>query len=128
MIRELKPYPAYKDSDVKWLGDVPEHWEVRPSRVLFKEVKDQDYPEEPLLSVTISRGIIRQSDLLSDTSKKDSSNLDKSKYKLVQPGDIAYNKMRAWQGAIGASHLRGIVSPAYIVQRPRSGVLPEYMH
>ena len=25
----LKPYPAYKDSGVKWLGEVPEHWEVR---------------------------------------------------------------------------------------------------
>ncbi len=29
MIYNLKPYPAYKDSDVPWLGDVPEHWEVR---------------------------------------------------------------------------------------------------
>ena len=26
---ELKPYPAYKDSGVEWLGEVPEHWEVR---------------------------------------------------------------------------------------------------
>jgi type I restriction enzyme, S subunit len=128
MIRDLKPYPAYKDSGVQWLGDVPEHWQVRPSRVLFKEVKDQNHPEAPLLSVTISRGVISQSDLLSDTSKKDSSNLDKSKYKLIRPGDIAYNKMRAWQGAIGASRLQGIISPAYVVQRPRNGVLPDYMH
>ncbi|MGE5481316.1 MAG: restriction endonuclease subunit S [Bacteroidota bacterium] len=28
MIRDLKPYPAYKDSGVQWLGEVPEHWEV----------------------------------------------------------------------------------------------------
>jgi len=26
---DLKPYPAYKDSGVEWLGEVPEHWEVR---------------------------------------------------------------------------------------------------
>ena len=26
--RALKPYPAYKDSGVEWLGDVPAHWEV----------------------------------------------------------------------------------------------------
>lgn len=25
----LKPYSSYKDSGVKWLGDVPEHWQVR---------------------------------------------------------------------------------------------------
>jgi type I restriction enzyme S subunit len=29
MIHDLKPYSAYKDSGVPWLGDVPEHWEVR---------------------------------------------------------------------------------------------------
>ena len=128
MITDLKPYPVMKDSGVPWLGEVPKHWEVQPNRALFEEVKEQNHPDEPLLSVTISRGVMQQADLLSDTSKKDSSNLDKSKYKLVQPGDIAYNKMRAWQGAIGNSHFRGIVSPAYIVQRPRTGVLADYMH
>jgi type I restriction enzyme S subunit len=30
MITNLKPYPAYKDSGVEWLGQVPEHWEVKP--------------------------------------------------------------------------------------------------
>ncbi len=124
----LKPYPAYKNSAVPWLGEVPEHWEVHPNRALFAEVKDQNHPEEPLLSVTITRGVIPQDRLLTETSKKDSSNLDKSKYKLVQTGDIAYNKMRAWQGAIGASNHRGIVSPAYIVQRPRPGLSAEYVH
>ena len=29
-VRTGEPYPAYKDSGVKWLGDVPKHWEVRP--------------------------------------------------------------------------------------------------
>lgn len=124
----LAPYPAYKESAIPWLGQIPAHWEVKPNRSLFEEIRDQNHPEEPLLSVTISQGIVRQSDLLSDTSKKDSSNLDKSKYKLIRPGEIAYNKMRAWQGAVGVSKYRGIISPAYIVQRPRSGVVSEYMH
>lgn len=128
MIGDLQPYSEMKDFGVPWLGHVPAHWAVRPNRALFQEVRVQDRPDEPMLSVTISRGVIRQADLLSDTSKKDSSNLDRSKYKLVEPGDIAYNKMRAWQGAVGASKFRGIVSPAYIVQRPRAGVLPAYMH
>ncbi len=128
MIAALKPYTRMKDSGVPWLGEVPEHWDVKPHRALFEEVKNQNHPNEPLLSVTISKGVIRQSELLSETSKKDSSNLDKSKYKLVRPGEIVYNKMRAWQGAVGMSRYRGIVSPAYIVQRPRKGVLGEYMH
>lgn len=128
MIAGLRQYPAMKDSGVEWLGEVPEHWEVLPNRALFDEIKDRDYPDEQLLSVTIKKGVIRQATLLKDSSMKDSSNLDRSNYKLVQHGDIAYNKMRAWQGAVGVSDYRGIISPAYVVQRPRAGGDSRYFH
>jgi len=124
----LAPYPEYKESGVSWLGKIPVHWDCLPHRAVFSEVKDQGHIDEPLLSVTIARGIIPQSKLLANSSKKDSSNLDKSKYKLVYPDDIAYNKMRAWQGAIGVSRYRGIVSPAYIVVRLRRAGNPNYFH
>ena len=128
MIADLKPYPAMKDSSVPWLGEVPEHWDVLPNRAVFNEVKERHRPDAEMLSVTITKGVIRQHALLEDSSKKDSSNQDKSAYKLVRPGDIAYNKMRAWQGAVGVSEYEGIVSPAYVVQRPREGVAPRYLH
>ena len=128
MIADLKPYHTMKDSGVEWLGDVPDHWKLLPNRTVFREIKDQGHSDEMLLSVTISQGVVQQSELLAKTAKKDSSNLDRSKYKLVEPGNIAYNKMRAWQGAVGASSFRGIVSPAYIVQRPREDLLPNYAH
>jgi type I restriction enzyme, S subunit len=119
MIANLQSYPACKESGLPWLGLVPGHWPVVPNRALFLEIKERDHPEEEMLSVTITQGVIRQKSLLSGTSKKDGSNLDKSAYKLVCPRDIAYNKMRAWQGAIGTSDLRGIISPAYVVMRLR---------
>ena len=128
MIPGLKPYPAMKDSGVPWLGEVPEHWGVLPNRAIFDEVKERDRPDADMLSVTITKGVIRQQALLEDSSKKDSSKLDKSAYKLVRRGEIAYNKMRAWQGAVGVSEYEGIVSPAYIVQRPRKGAAPRYLH
>jgi len=124
----LAPYSKYKDSGVPWLGEVPAHWEVLPNRALFAEVKERNYPDEQMLSVTISKGVIRQQALLADSSKKDSSNQDKSAYKLVCPRDIAYNKMRGWQGAIGISDFRGIVSPAYVVERLRNDQNPRYFH
>ncbi len=128
MIDGLKPYPAMKDSGVPWLGEVPEHWDVLPNRAIFDEVKERDRPDADMLSVTIAKGVIRQQALLEDSSKKDSSKLDRSAYKLVRQGDIAYNKMRAWQGAVGVSEYEGIVSPAYVVQRPRDGAAPRYLH
>ena len=128
MIYLSEPYPAYKPSGAPWLGDVPAHWEVLPNRAIFSEVNKQNCPSEQMLSVTITSGVILQQALLEDTSKKDSSRLDRAAYKLVQPGDIAYNKMRAWQGAIGVSKYRGIVSPAYVVQRPLKGTNSRYLH
>ena len=128
MIADLKPYPEYKESGQEWLGEVPAHWHVLPNRAVFSEIKERDCPDEEMLSVTITRGIVRQKALLADRSKKDSSNTNKSAYKLVQPGDIAYNKMRAWQGALGASSLRGIISPAYVVMRPVVDANPLYFH
>lgn len=118
---------TYK-SNVDWLGRIPVDWAVKPNRTLFEERKVRGYIDEELLSVTIGQGVIQQSALLKNSSKKDSSNEDKSKYKLVEVGDIAYNKMRMWQGAVGLSKYRGIVSPAYIVLRPRNGVNARYYH
>ena len=129
VIADLKPYPEYKDSGLPWLGKVPGHWEVFPHRALFNEVIDPGHQDEEMLSVTITRGIIKQKALLENSSKKDSSRKNRSAYKLVCQKDIAYNKMRAWQGAIGVSDLRGIISPAYIVMRLRnSNSLPKFYH
>jgi type I restriction enzyme S subunit len=128
MIEGLKPYAEYKSSGHRWLGSIPNHWSVLPNRALFDEIKDRNHPKEEMLSVTITRGIVHQKALLDGSSKKDSSNLNKGAYKLVQPHDIAYNKMRAWQGALGASTLRGIISPAYVVMRPRKEANPWFYH
>lgn len=118
-------YPKYKDSGVEWLGEVPEHWEVRRNLGIFDERKEANLPNAELLSVTQDRGIIRQSEI---TVKKDSSNDDKTKYKVVKVGDLAYNKMRAWQGALGISTFDGIVSPAYVVLTPRNPKLSKFFH
>lgn len=128
MVNGLKPYPSYKGSGAEWLGVVPEHWAVLPNRGLFKEITERDHSDEQMLSVTIRKGVIQQKTLFANSSKKDTSNQDKSAYKLVRPGDIVYNKMRAWQGAIGVSDYLGIVSPAYVVQRLYYIADPRYFH
>ncbi|MBV6627300.1 MAG: restriction endonuclease subunit S [Rivularia sp. (in: Bacteria)] len=118
-------YESYKDSGVDWLGEIPEDWIVQRNLGLFDERKEVNQPEMELLSVTIEQGVIRQSEIL---TKKDSSNEDKSKYKVVCKGDLAYNKMRMWQGAIGMSDYDGIVSPAYVILNTRNKEYSKYFH
>ncbi|MDH0120663.1 restriction endonuclease subunit S [Stutzerimonas stutzeri] len=121
----MRRYESYKPSGVEWLGDIPECWDVCRNIGLFDERKEINQPGMELLSVTINRGVIRQEEI---TEKKDSSNEDKSKYKVVRKDDLAYNKMRMWQGAIGRSEYEGIVSPAYVILVPRDNVYSRYYH
>ena len=76
-------------------------------------------PDGELISVTIGEGIKKFSEL----GRHDNSNDDKSKYKKVCIGDIAYNSMRMWQGASGYSPFEGIVSPAYTVLSPNTDIV-----
>ena len=106
-----------KHSGIEWLGQIPKHWEIVPLRAIYKKFDKRCGNENfELLSVTIEKGIIKQSEV---EIKQDISNDDKSKYKIVPLNAVAYNKMRMWQGAVGMNEIcEGIVSPAYIVAHP----------
>jgi type I restriction enzyme S subunit len=51
---------------------------------------------------------------------------DYGQYKRAAEGDIAYNMMRMWQGAVGRAPTDGLISPAYVVARPHHGVESRY--
>lgn len=120
----MKPYHAYKNASLPWLERIPAGWDALPNIALFDERIERGFISEELLSVTQDRGIIKQA----ESEEKDSSNEDKSAYKKVRVGDIAYNKMRMWQGAVGHSPFEGIVSPAYIVLKPKRRINPRFYH
>ena len=124
----LKPYPKYVSRHgVPWLPPVPSHWSIVSNRIAFQETDETNHPNEAMLSVTIGRGVILQSDLIESRETDHQMTLDRSQHKLVEPDDIVYNKMRAWQGAIGASEYRGLISPDYVVEKPRMGVNAKYV-
>ncbi|WP_051219753.1 restriction endonuclease subunit S [Rheinheimera baltica] len=81
---------------------------------VFEERSEKSCENLELLSVTLSDGVVKRSDIESKNNSSD----DKRNYKKVCPGDIAYNSMRMWQGASGISEYLGIVSPAYTVLKP----------
>lgn len=92
-------------------------WEKKKLGDCFSE-RTESFPDGELLSVTINQGIKKFSEL----NRKNNSNDNKTKYKKVYIGDIAYNSMRMWQGASGYSPFEGIVSPAYTVLNPNEGI------
>lgn len=103
-----------KDSGVKWLGNIPEHWEIIKLRQILHQVSVKNRPELPLLSVVREQGIILR-DIEDTESNHNFIPDDLSGYKVVRKSQFAMNKMKAWQGSYGISKYTGIVSPAYLV-------------
>ena len=116
MLENLFPQNGEKTPKIRFSG-FTEDWEQRKLGECFTE-RTESMPKGELISVTINGGIKRFSEL----GRHDNSNEDKSKYKKVCIGDIAYNSMRMWQGASGYSPYNGIVSPAYTVLLANDGV------
>lgn len=122
--RGLDPNVPFKPSGIPWLGDIPEHWEVLRCGNIFYEVVDTGYPTALLLSIDRFKGVMPQV----DTGRKTRASENRSSYKRVRPGQLAYNLMNAFMGSLGFSNYEGIVSPAYAVAQPRIEIEPKYFH
>ena len=116
MMYKLFPKEGETTPEIRFDGFNGE-WEKKKLGDCFSE-RTESFPDGELLSVTINQGIKKFSEL----NRKNNSNENKTKYKKVYVGDIAYNSMRMWQGASGYSPFEGIVSPAYTVLNPKEGI------
>lgn len=106
----INPNVTLVQSGIDWIGEIPEEWEVLKSRYFLNEISVKGYPDEEVLSLYRDYGIIPKN---SRSDNHNVTSLDTSGYKLVKPGILVINKMKAWQGSMAISNLRGIVSPAY---------------
>lgn len=121
----VSPNAKLVDSGVEWRGLVPAHWNRGRMKNHFRQVKRQGFDSLTVLSVYREFGVIEKSSRDDNINKTPE---DLSKYQLVEPNDLAINKMKAWQGSMGISGLRGITSPDYVVMRPIGEHNPRYMH
>ncbi len=116
MIRRLKLYPAYKDSGMPWLGKVPEHWEIKRGKHLFRSIDVRSATgKEELLTVSSKRGVVPRHTVNVTMFKAESY----FGYKLCWPSDLVINSLWAWARGLGVSRYHGIVSSAYGVYRLR---------
>ena len=119
------PYPTYKPSGAPWLGDVPEHWDVRRFKVFYREVDERSSTgSEELMSVSHKTGVTPRKQNV--TMFLAESNVG---YKVCRPGDIVVNTMWAYMAALGVAWQKGLVSPSYGVYRPlpHSNLNPDYI-
>ena len=108
-------------------GIYPEDWTEYTLGDIYTERKEPGNESLPLLMVSIHSGVSDGEVDEADLPKKVKRIEDKSQYKRAATGDLVFNMMRAWQGAIGTVRTEGMVSPAYIVAEPNKLVDPLFM-
>lgn len=84
-------------------------------RDVLESITEKNFSGIPVLSVTIDGLVVRRDSL----DRHVSDETGEEKYLRVVPGDLVYNTMRLWQGALGIVHEEGLISPAYTVLRPK---------
>ena len=123
MIEGLRPYPEMQSTGHPGLPSIPVHWDVRRNGRLFSERRETGFPDLPILEVSLRSGV-RIRDM--EGGKRKQQIVDRSVYQRAIKGDIAYNMMRMWQGAVGIAPADGLVSPAYVVATAHEGVDAAY--
>lgn len=119
----MKRYEKYKESGISWIGEIPEHWEVRKIKYVFTERSEKGYPNEPVLCSTQKYGVIPQSIY---ENRVVEVNKGHEGLKLVKEGNFVIS-LRSFQGGIEYAYYRGIISAAYTVLELNHDYSSEYL-
>ncbi len=122
----LDPTVPMKDTGVEWIGEIPEHWEVKKTKYIFDLVTDKapENNQYELLSIYTDIGVEPRKNLEAKGNKATTTD----GYWIVRKEDIIVNKLLAWMGAIGVSKYDGVTSPAYDILRPKKDTQSTFYH
>jgi type I restriction enzyme, S subunit len=116
--REGETQPGIRFPEFQNAGE----WRTRTAGSLFANRIAKGEAGLPIYSVTMRDGMVRRDSF--DRNFYDIENVAGNK--KACKGDIAYNMMRMWQGALGVAHEDCLVSPAYIVLSPLQGASADF--
>jgi type I restriction enzyme S subunit len=115
---KVQKYSSYKDSEAKWLGNIPSHWNTLSNKNIFKLKKNQvgkksgDYV---LLSLTLN-GVIKR-DMENPQGKFPA---EFNTYQEVKKGDFIFClfDVEETPRCVGLSDFDGMITGAYTVMEP----------
>ncbi len=116
-------YPAYKDSGVEWLGEVPDHWESRRLKFLFSLQKRPVVDGDGIVTCFRDGAVTLRSNRRTDGFTNAEKEIG---YQGIRKGDLVIHAMDAFAGAIGVSDSDGKSSPVYSACTPNEGVSAYY--
>jgi type I restriction enzyme S subunit len=118
-------YPAYKDSGIEWLGEVPEHWTTKRLKYTAS-INDDSLPEttDPEYEFSyVDIGSVNQVEGITQTEKMIFDTAPSRARRMVAPGDTIVSTVRTYLKAIAPireTEETLIVSTGFAVVRPRN--------
>lgn len=126
MLQKMFPKNREKEPEIRFKG-FSDTWTKYKLGDLYTERNERGNNSLQILSVSIHSGVSDGELNEEELGKTVKRSEDKSTYKHVYTGDLIFNMMRAWQGAIGVAKCEGMISPAYISAVPNEKVYPLFM-
>ena len=118
----MRKYDSYKDSGVKWIGEIPSHWKEILNGILFRENVRKPLADDVPLSLSQKDGLI-PTDQMKESSLKTSSY---DGWKGVKKDDLVLNRFKAHLGVLMASNYEGMVSFHYGVYEAQLPLVTKY--
>ena len=131
--RGLDPDAKLKDSGIEWLGDIPEHWGVKPLRNLVslndETLSEKTSPDYEIRYIDIgnvnSDGVVAE---IVNYKFKDAPSRAK---RIVKNGDVIISTVRTYLKAI--TQIKNdtdnlIVSTGFAVLRPRKLIISDFLN
>ncbi len=130
-LRSFKPYPAYKDSGIEWLGEIPTHWEVKRLKYLAvldpESLSEDTDPAREMIYVDI--GSVDNLGRITETQQFTFATAPSRARKLVQDGDVVVSTVRTYLRSIAPINNPDpnmVVSTGFAVVRPADNLTSEY--
>ncbi|MBV6653602.1 MAG: restriction endonuclease subunit S [Mameliella sp.] len=112
----IDPDVPMKPSGIEWLGEIPEHWEVKKLKYILQEVSEKSVDGRgKLLMVSQEHGVVERAKY----HKKAEVAVSAIGHKKCKEGDLVFNKLKAHLGVFFKTEFDGLVSPDYAVYRSK---------
>ena len=112
-----------KDSGIEWIGSLPSTWKICKVKNCFVRKNDKAMQEDPVI-LSLARSGVKIRDISKNEGQIAESYYN---YNPVEPGDLLLNPMDLYSGAnCSISEVTGVISPAYINLKAKTGVNPRY--
>lgn len=122
----MQTYPTMKDSGLKYLGDIPDEWNLLRASVLFKKNKQTNTDLLSVEPMQFKLGEIINKKIDVDEKTKE----EIRRYTVVEKDDIILNGLNLnydfLTQRVAIVKKSGCITPAYISMRTRKNILPMY--